>query len=118
MFSPLIALCRVLRRLPQFGVFIAFASALFAQAALADGTGKGNGSGNQPPESKKWTGFGWGVGIAADFDLGGNRVTGAQIDTANIVRVTDTSGNVRAGSTLLRVRVADRAGLMQIKPNL
>jgi len=56
MRSPLIALCRVLRRLPQFGVFIAFASALFAQAALADGTGKGNGSGNPPPDSKNWTG--------------------------------------------------------------
>src|SRR6516165_3520621 len=76
MRSPLIALCRVLRRLPQFGVFIAFASALFAQAALADGTGKGNGS-------ETGQGFGWGLGIAADFDLGGNRVTGAQIDTAS-----------------------------------
>jgi hypothetical protein len=62
MRSPLIALCRVLRRLPQFGVFIAFASALFAQAALAGGTGKGNGSGN-PPDSKNWTGFGWGLGL-------------------------------------------------------
>jgi len=86
MLSPLISLCRALRRLPQFGVFIAFASVLFAQAALADGTGKGNG--NPPPDPKTWTGFGWGLGIAADFDLGGKRVTGAQIDTANIVRVT------------------------------
>src|SRR5215469_12588005 len=115
MRSPLIALCRVLRRLPQFGVFIAFASALFAQAALADGTGKGNGS-------ETGQGFGWGLGIAADFDLGGNRVTGAQIDTASIVRVTDIRQcrcQLRAGSTLLRVRVADRAGLMQkFEPNL
>lgn len=38
-----------------------------------------------------------GIGIAADFDLGGKRVTGATIDTVpggSIVRVTDTSGNV------------------------
>ena len=38
-----------------------------------------------------------GIGIAADFDLGGKRVTGATIDTVpggTIVRVTDTSGNV------------------------
>jgi hypothetical protein len=107
--------------LPQFRVFVAFAfaSVLFGQAALADGTGKGNGSGggNPPPDSKTWTGFGWGLGIAADFDLGGKRVTGAQIDNANIVRVTDTSGQcrcqLRAGGALLRVRVADWASLVQ-----
>jgi hypothetical protein len=44
-----------------------------------------------------WQGLNWGVGIAADFDVGGKRVTGAQIDNVpggSIVRVTDTSGNV------------------------
>jgi hypothetical protein len=44
-----------------------------------------------------WQGLNWGIGIAADFDLGGKRVTGATIDTVpggSIVRVTDTSGNV------------------------
>jgi hypothetical protein len=44
-----------------------------------------------------WQGLNWGIGIAADFDLGGKRVTGAEIDTVpggTIVRVTDTSGNV------------------------
>src|ERR1700732_3817395 len=41
-----------------------------------------------------WQGLNWGIGIAADFDLRGQRVTGALIDNANIVRVTDTSGNV------------------------
>ena len=44
-----------------------------------------------------WQGLNWGIGIAADFDLGGKRVTGAQIDTVpggTLVRVTDTSGNV------------------------
>lgn len=38
-----------------------------------------------------------GLGIAADFDLGGKRVTAAALDTVpggTIVRVTDTSGNV------------------------
>lgn len=44
-----------------------------------------------------WQGLNWGIGIAADFDLGGRRVTGAEIDNVpggSIVRVTDTSGNV------------------------
>jgi hypothetical protein len=44
-----------------------------------------------------WQGLNWGIGIAADFDLGGKRVTGATIDTVpggTIVRVTDASGNV------------------------
>ena len=49
-----------------------------------------------PYGTTSWQGLNWGIGIAADFDLGGT-VTGAVIDTApsgNIVRVTDTSGNV------------------------
>ena len=44
-----------------------------------------------------WQGLNWGIGIAADFDVGGKRVTGAQIDNVpggSIVRITDTSGNV------------------------
>jgi len=40
-----------------------------------------------------WQGLNWGVGIATNFGLGGKRVKAAQIDNANIVRVTE-SGNV------------------------
>ena len=47
-----------------------------------------------PYGNTSWQGLNWGIGIGADFDLDGKRVTGAQIDNANIVRVTDTSGNV------------------------
>lgn len=48
-----------------------------------------------PPYGEtNWQGLNWGIGIAADFDLGGSRVSKVQFDSANIVRVTDTSGNV------------------------
>jgi hypothetical protein len=47
-----------------------------------------------PYGTTSWQGLNWGIGIAADFDLGGSRVTKAQFDSANIVRVTDASGNV------------------------
>ena len=50
-----------------------------------------------PYGNTTWQGLNWGIGVAADFDLSGQRVTGAQIDTVpggSIVRVTDTSGNV------------------------
>ena len=40
-----------------------------------------------------WEGLNWGIGIATNFGLGGKRVKAAQIDSANIVRVTE-SGNV------------------------
>ena len=69
-----------------------------------------------PYGTTSWQGLNWGIGIAADFDLGGKRVTGAVIDTApggNIVRVTDTSGNVGVsfvlGSALFFERVASAA---------
>jgi hypothetical protein len=85
-----VAPCRtsLFYRVPQFGdlIAVAFASALFAQAAMA--------ADNSSPDSKTWTGFGWGLGIAADFDLAGKRVSAVTLDNANIVRVTDTSGNV------------------------
>jgi hypothetical protein len=52
---------------------------------------------NNATGNTTWQGLNWGIGIAADFDLGGKRVTGAEIDNVpggSIVRVTDTSGNV------------------------
>jgi len=41
-----------------------------------------------------WQGLNWGVGLATDFDLSGKRVTTAVLDSAGLVRVTDSSGNV------------------------
>ena len=41
-----------------------------------------------------WQGLNWGIGLAADFDTGGKRVTNATIDPNGIVRITDSSGNV------------------------
>jgi hypothetical protein len=46
-----------------------------------------------------WQGLNWGIGIAANFNLGGNLVTGAEIDNG-IVRVTDSSSNVGIGFVL------------------
>jgi hypothetical protein len=76
---------------------VAFGLSLFAQVAIADGTGKTD---PKTPDPKTWAGIGWGLGIAADFDLGGKRVADAQIINGNIVRVTDTSSNVGVGFVL------------------
>jgi|GEM_PF-1096698 len=46
-----------------------------------------------------WGGLGWGIGVAADFDIGGNRVVDAQL-VNGIVRVTDTTSNVSLGFVL------------------
>jgi hypothetical protein len=40
-----------------------------------------------------WGGLNWGLGVAANFDLGGTRVSSAQI-VNGIVRLNDTSSNV------------------------
>ena len=46
-----------------------------------------------------WGGLGWGIGVAADFDIGGARVVSASV-VNNIVRVDDTSSNVKLGFVL------------------
>jgi len=56
--------------------------ALFAQVAKA-----------ADPDPKTWAGIGWGLGVAADFDLGGKRVADAQIING-LVRIKDSSSNV------------------------
>ena len=75
------------------GAFVAgvLASAAFVQAAVAGDVAKSDGT---PIDPKTWTGFGWGLGIAADFDVGGKRVSNAVLDANGIVRVTDSSSNV------------------------
>jgi hypothetical protein len=45
------------------------------------------------PGTTQWGGLSWGIGVAADFDIGGTRVNNASV-VNNIVRVTDTSNNV------------------------
>jgi hypothetical protein len=47
-----------------------------------------------------WGGLGFGVGIAADFDLRGTRVANAELDPNKIVRVTDSTSNVNVGLVL------------------
>ena len=64
----------------------ALSGGLFAQPALAD-------------DSKTWGGIGWGLGIAANFDIGGKRVADAQI-VNGITRVIDSSSNASVGFVL------------------
>ncbi len=78
--------CRA-RKLAGVFVATALASALFPHGALAG-----------DPDPKTWGGIGWGIGAAADFDLGGRRVTKA-VAVNNIVRV-DASGDVALGFVL------------------
>jgi len=59
---------------------------------------------NPPDATQKdpaptWKGLGFGIGIAADFDIGGTRVVNAQL-VNNIVRVTDVTSNVDVGFVL------------------
>jgi hypothetical protein len=46
-----------------------------------------------------WAGFGWGLGIATNFDVGGRRVNTASVIN-NIVRVEDNSSNVSVSFVL------------------
>jgi hypothetical protein len=65
-----------------------------AASAPAPGAPAAAGAAPNPPAgSTTWGGLGWGIGIAADFDIGGTRVASASL-VNNIVRVTDTSSNV------------------------
>jgi hypothetical protein len=60
--------------------------ALFAPVAIAA---------DKPADPKTWAGIGWGLGIAADFHLGGKRVTDAELVNGNtILRVKDTTQDV------------------------
>jgi hypothetical protein len=84
-----------IRRLQQLAVGCAAAalcSGLLTQAALADGNQQ-----KAPPavpyDTASWAGLNWGLGLAADFDVGGTRVANASI-VNGIVRLNDTSSNV------------------------
>jgi hypothetical protein len=65
---------------------------LLTQTAIADEPGQAK-TAAQATGTATWGGIGWGLGIAADFDVGGTRVANATV-VNNIVRVTDSSSNV------------------------
>jgi hypothetical protein len=69
------------------------------QAAVAADTGGGAKTPADNSPTTKFGGIGWGIGLAADFDIGGTRVNSATV-VNNIVRVTDTSNNVNVGFVL------------------
>jgi hypothetical protein len=89
--------CRV-RKFVRVFAAATLASAFFTQVTFADGNNNSNNK-NQTPGTTSWGGLCWGIGIAADFDVGGNRVTNAFI-VNGLVRVNDTSGNVGVGFVL------------------
>jgi hypothetical protein len=88
MLKCFVALCSstTLGRLRQLAFGFAAVALGTQVATAADGTSSG-------PSPVSWAGLNWGVGIAADFDVGGTRVANASI-VNNIVRVNDTSSNV------------------------
>jgi hypothetical protein len=95
-----VALCRMRQLAIGFTAVLLFAGS-FAQAAdTVPPTAIGAQAGGADPT---WGGLGFGIGIGADFDIGGKRVTGATVvndGVNNIVRVTDTSGNVNVSFVL------------------
>jgi hypothetical protein len=93
MLKCFVALCRptTLRHLRKLAIGFAAVSLGTQTASAADK------SPGQSPVS--WAGLNWGVGIAADFDVGGTRVANASI-VNNIVRVNDTSSNVAVSFVL------------------
>jgi hypothetical protein len=77
------------RHLNNAFIAAALSGGLFTQGAMA------------ADDSKSWAGIGWGLGIAADFDVGGERIgpSGASI-VNGITRITDSSANVGVGFVL------------------
>jgi hypothetical protein len=70
---------------------------LFVEGAVADGVPTTPSP--APSATTTWGGIGWGIGLAADFDIGGARVANATLANG-IVRITDTSSNVGVGFVL------------------
>jgi hypothetical protein len=96
MLKEFVALSGLLHLLRLSARFVAggFFCCWLIQGAVAGDTPAG---GNQipapplPPTSLG--GLSWGLGLAADFDIGGKRVNNATV-VNNIIRATDTSNNV------------------------
>jgi hypothetical protein len=109
MWSQLVALRRAafrhqVRKFIICLVLVGLGATLSVQGAIAGSTPPpaaaptGNGTGSNNGQTT-WGGLGWGLGISADFDVGGQRVSNASI-VNGITRVTDTSGNVGVGFVL------------------
>jgi hypothetical protein len=97
MWREFVALANLVRNFHPLRLSVGFAAVNFcciwlAQAAAAQAAGV------QIPDAKL-AGLNWGIGLAADFDLGGTRVNTATV-VNNIVRVTDSSNNVGVGFVL------------------
>ena len=84
---------------------VALCSGLLAQGAVASDSGTGSTTKTTTTttttttNTTTWGGLSWGIGLAADFDIGGTRVNTASV-VNNIVRVTDSSNNVGVGFVL------------------
>lgn len=99
-----VALNRLVRNFHSLRLSVGFATVglfcgFLVQAAVAGDSG---GAAKAPADNSppaKFGGIGWGIGLAADFDLGGARVNNATV-VNNIVRVTDSSNNVNVGFVL------------------
>jgi hypothetical protein len=83
-FVALDGLVRMLQRSAVGFAAVALCGGLLAQVAVA---------GDPSIPDTKLGGLNWGLGLAADFDIGGKRVNSATV-VNNIVRATDTSNNV------------------------
>src|SRR5580704_8984543 len=92
----------VLNCLSQERALLAIAAAfsmLVPTLAAADGSTTPMKAPQTPSGVTTFGGLNWGIGLAADFDVFGNRVVHADI-VNNIVRVSDASSNVDIGFVL------------------
>jgi hypothetical protein len=80
-------------------VAVVLCGSWLVQGAVAADPGSGSKTPADNSPTAKFGGIGWGIGLAADFDLGGTRVNNASV-VNNIVRVTDNSNNVGVGFVL------------------
>jgi hypothetical protein len=98
-FFPLRKAARIgrVRRLAVGFAAVALCGGLLTQAAVAQvattTTGATTTKTTTNTSAVTWAGLNWGIGIAADFDVGGTRVANATV-VNGIVRLTDTSSNV------------------------
>jgi hypothetical protein len=84
---------RQVRKLAVGCAAVTLCGCFLTQAAVADGAPAPAKAPAPAAGTVTWGGIGWGLGIAADFDVGGARVASASV-VNNIVRVNDTSNNV------------------------
>jgi hypothetical protein len=86
----------------SYAITVCLILAFAGTAQAAEGARAAQAAGATDTPTTSWGGIGWGIGIASDFDLGGQRITGTPqiIGTPGIVRVDNTSANVNVGFVL------------------